>query len=56
MRLELLARPDELEVEVAQQPGDHLVDLEERQVPPDAEVSSTAKLTRAHTSQYLDVA
>lgn len=46
VRLELLARSDELEVVVAQQPGAHLVDLEEGQIPSDAEMASTTELLR----------
>lgn len=42
--LELPARVGQLELEVAQQPRDHLVDLQQRQVPTDADVGAAAEL------------
>lgn len=44
MRCELLARVDKLEVEITQQPRAHLIDLEERQVAADADVTAATEL------------
>lgn len=48
--LEFLTRVDEFEVEVAQETGADLVDLEEGQVTADAEMTTTAKLKTGEES------